>query len=129
MIISADSDAIHQVLYNLIENAIKFSWDGGKLRIKITSRNDEVKISIYNEGIGVAPEDLGQVFERFYKADKSRGLDKSGTGLGLYICKAIIDAHGGSIKLDSKQDEWCEFVISLPRNVDANRRPNRTVRK
>ena len=114
MPVIADKDAIYQVLYNLCHNAIKFSKEGGKLSVKIT-RIDEgkVRISVFDEGQVIPKEDINMVFERFYKSDKSRGLDKSGVGLGLYICKTIIDAHGEEIHVESRENEGTEFYFTL----------------
>ena len=89
MLAFADRDAIYQVLYNICDNAVKFSREGGKYRIRITSKDKKINVSVYNEGQGIPEEDLAIVFDRFYKSDKSRGLDKSGVGLGLYIAKTI----------------------------------------
>ena len=98
MIAHGDKDAINQVIYNLCHNAIKFSYEGGKYRVSITySGEDEIRFSVYNEGIGITKEELPFVFDRFYKSDKSRGLDKSGVGLGLFISKTIVDAHNGEM--------------------------------
>ena len=117
-----DSDAIHQVVYNLIDNAIKFSYDGGALKIKLFCEKSRVYISVYNEGVGMSDEDIKHVFDRFYKADKSRGLDKTGVGLGLYICKAIAEAHGSTIKVFSEQGKWCRFEFSLEATAAPDRR-------
>ena len=112
--VMADKDAIHQILYNLCDNAVKFSREGGKYRIRIVTEDKKVLVSVYNEGQGIAKEDLPFVFERFYKSDKSRGLDKTGVGLGLFISKTIIDAHRETITVDSEQGEFCEFTFTLP---------------
>ncbi len=109
----ADKDAIHQILYNICDNAVKFSREGGKLRIDIVSKDKRIHVSVYNEGEGIPKEDLPFVFERFYKTDKSRGLDKTGVGLGLYIAKTIIDAHGESISVQSEKGEYCRFEFTL----------------
>ena len=110
----ADRDAIYQVLYNLCDNAVKFSKEGGELKISIEKlKNRKYLVSIYNEGNGISPEDLPLVFERFYKSDKSRGLDKSGVGLGLYICKTIIEAHGEEIKVESEHGKNCKFRFTV----------------
>ncbi len=109
----ADRDAIYQVLYNLCDNAVKFSREGGKYRIKITKKNRKILVSVYNEGMGIPAEELPSVFDRFYKSDKSRGLDKSGVGLGLYIVKTIVDSHGEEIWVQSTYGEYCEFVFTL----------------
>ena len=112
--VHADEDAIHRVIYNLCHNAIKFSKNGGLLRIKLErTKADKVNISVYNEGQGIAAEDLPFVFERFYKSDKSRGLDKTGIGLGLYISKTMIDAHGEQLSVRSEEGKNCEFSFAL----------------
>ncbi|MCI8331416.1 MAG: HAMP domain-containing histidine kinase [Clostridiales bacterium] len=113
MLAYADPDAIYQILYNLCDNAIKFSHVGGKYRVSIIRNEEKIFVSVYNEGIGIKSEDLPFVFERFYKGDKSRGLDKAGLGLGLYICKAIMDAHGEEIWVKSEYEKYCEFVFTL----------------
>ena len=101
----ADKDAIHQVLYNLCHNAIKFASDGGKFRIKLSRATDtKLKVEVYNQGQPISDEDAKHIFDRFYKTDKSRGLDKSGVGLGLYICKTIIDAHDETIGIETVDD-------------------------
>jgi len=116
MYVLADRDAMYQIVYNLVDNAVKFSEERGTLRIAIDTRKkgQKVRVRVYNRGQGIAKEDLPYVFERFYKSDKSRGLDKKGVGLGLYIVKTIIEAHGESIEVDSEQGEWCEFTFTLP---------------
>lgn len=113
MIAFADKDAIHQVLYNLMHNAIKFSKDGGKFTVTITRAAKKIKVSVYNEGQGIADDELKLIFDRFYKTDKSRGLDKSGVGLGLYICKTIIDAHDEQICAESNGVDNAEFYFTI----------------
>ena len=110
----ADHDAIYQILYNLCDNAVKFSREGGTLRIGIlTEKEKSIRVSVYNEGEGIAADDIPFVFERFYKGDKSRGLDKSGVGLGLFISKTIMDAHHEKIWVKSEQGRYCEFSFTL----------------
>lgn len=109
----SDKDAIHQVLYNLCENAVKFSCDGGKYDISIKDLGKNVSVTVRNEGIGISAEDLPHVFDRFYKSDKSRGLDRSGVGLGLFIVKTICDNLGESISVDSVQNSFCSFTLTL----------------
>jgi signal transduction histidine kinase len=85
------------------------------LRIAVTCTKDKrIQVSVYNEGEGIAAEDIPFVFERFYKGDKSRGLDKSGVGLGLFISKTIMDAHREKIWVQSEQGRYCEFCFTLP---------------
>lgn len=114
MTVYADHDAIYQILYNICDNAVKFSREGGKYKISLLEKDKKVYISVFNEGIGIPSEELPFVFERFYKSDKSRGLDKTGVGLGLYIAKTIIDAHEEEIWVKSAHGENCEFVFTLP---------------
>jgi len=118
MLAFADRDAIYQILYNICDNGVKFSREGGKYRITITSADQpkgKLKVSVFNEGQGIAPADLPYIFERFYKSDKSRGLDKTGVGLGMYISRTIIDAHDERIWVTSDYGENCEFSFTLSR--------------
>ena len=113
MMALGDKDAVNQVIYNLCHNAIKFSYPNAKYRVSIKDNGDKLCFSVYNEGIGIASEELPFVFDRFYKSDKSRGLDKTGVGLGLFISKTIIDAHGGEMTVESEYEKWCEFKFTL----------------
>ena len=117
MMVYGDTDAINQVIYNLCHNAIKFSYNEGLYRVSIKyDSNYTVRFTMYNEGIGIASDDIPYVFDRFYKSDKSRGLDKTGTGLGLFITKTIVEAHGQKITVESEYEKWCMFSFTLPRN-------------
>lgn len=109
----ADKDAIYQILYNLCDNAVKFASPGGRLSIDIGKRDKKLFVSVKNTGEGIGAEDLPFVFERFYKSDRSRGLDKTGMGLGLYIVKTIIDQHEEQIWVKSEKGKFCEFVFTL----------------
>ena len=114
MSVTADRDAIYQVLYNLCDNAVKFASEGGAFRLSVRRlKGRKVLVSVYNEGQGIPVDDLPYVFERFYKSDKSRGLNKTGAGLGLYIAKTIVDAHGGDIWVDSEHGKNCCFHFTL----------------
>lgn len=122
MIANADKDAIHQVLYNLCHNAVKFARDGGRFIIKITKEEPKkLRISVLDDGECLVGEDKEMVFDRFYKTDKSRGLDKNGVGLGLYICKTIVEAHGEKIGVIS-ESEGCEFWFTLKEGARVERR-------
>ena len=110
----ADPDLIHQVAYNLLDNAIKFTPAGGTIRFSVEKLGPEAEISIWNSGQGISPEALPYVFERFYKEDRSRGLHARGSGLGLNICKVLVNLAGGQIRVESQQGEWCRFVFTLP---------------
>jgi signal transduction histidine kinase len=113
LMVFSDKDAINQVLYNICDNAVKFSKDGGKYKIAIKEELSKVTVKVYNEGEGIPNEDLPYVFDRFYKSDKSRRLDKTGVGLGLYICKTIMDNLGEDISVEGTYGEYCEFTIKL----------------
>lgn len=117
MSVIADHDAIYQIFYNICDNAVKFSRDEGVLRVSICRTENEKKnklqVSVYNQGQGIAAEDIPMVFERFYKGDKSRGLDRRGTGLGMYIAKTIISAHGEDIWVTSAEGKDCQFTFTL----------------
>lgn len=112
-----DTDAIHQIVYNLMDNALKFSDEGGKYQITITEEGSKIVTSVYNEGEGIPEGDLPYVFDRFYKSDRSRGLDKTGVGLGLYIARTIIEAHGETISVESEHGKWCRFTFTLPKGT------------
>ena len=117
VLVYADPDLIHQVAYNLLDNAIKFTPPGGTIRFSVEKLGPEAEIAIWNSGQGIAPEALPFVFDRFYKEDKSRGLHARGAGLGLHICKVLVNLSGGQIRAESKQGEWCRFVFTLPVEV------------
>ena len=109
-----DKDLIHQVVYNLIDNAVKFCNESGYLEFSSTKDNELAFIHIKNSGSGISREEINHVFDRFYKTDKSRSLDKNGVGLGLNIVKSILDLHGGNITVGSVLGEYTEFIIGLP---------------
>lgn len=120
LFVSADADAMYRVLYNLIENAVKFSRERGKLAVTISRTESRARFEIYNEGIGIPEEDLPNVFDRFYKSDKSRGEDKKGVGLGLYFVKTIVSAHGGEIRAESREGIDTRFTMELPLYKESN---------
>ena len=121
MFVLADRDAIHQILYNICDNAVKFASVKGKLKMSFSwsesesNRRRKAVVRIYNEGQGIPAEDLPFVFDRFYKSDKSRSLDKSGVGLGMFISKTIIEAHDETISVASEYGQYCEFTFTLAR--------------
>ncbi len=113
MTVRADMNSIRQVLTNLIENAIKFTNQGGEIRITTKSHRHEVRVSVYNTGCGISADDIKMIFERFYKADKSRSQNRGGTGIGLYIVKDILNRHGKEITVQSREGEYAEFTFEL----------------
>lgn len=114
VLVYADPDLIHQVVYNILDNAIKFTPAGGTIRFHVEKLGPEVEVSIWNSGQGISAEALPYVFQRFYKEDSSRGLHARGSGLGLNICKVLVNLSGGQIRVESQQGEWCRFVFTLP---------------
>jgi signal transduction histidine kinase len=109
----ADPDAIHQVMYNLVDNAIKFTQEGGTVSIGISAKSKKALVRVRNTGEGIPEEEISHIFERFYKSDRSRGLDKTGTGLGLYIVKTILEKHGEEISVESVVGAYTEFHFGL----------------
>lgn len=114
--INADSDKISQVFVNLLSNALKYTPAGGKVFISAYSENNYLKVIVKDTGYGISKEDLPYIFERFYRADKSRNRITGGSGIGLTIVKAIIEAHKGSINVVSELNAGSEFIISIPLN-------------
>ena len=110
-----DQDLLHQVIYNLVENAVKFTNQGGYIKLQISDGIDRTSVVIENSGPGISPEELPMIFDRFYKTDKSRSRDKNGMGLGLYIVRTIIKLHGGDITVSSVMDEYCRFEFYIPK--------------
>ncbi len=115
LLIEGDSDMIHQVVYNLVENAVKFTNEGGEISVAVRDEGDEAYAEITNTGAGIPPEQIGFVFDRFYKTDKSRSMDKNGMGLGLYLVRSIIRLHGGEITAESVENEYTRFSFHLPK--------------
>lgn len=113
MMVQADFGKIQQVIYNLIDNAIKFSGNDSSIDIETYDRNGKVFVSVKDHGCGISKEDQKKIFERFYKADNSRGKDKQGTGLGLSITKEIINAHQQNIDVVSTPGVGTEFIFTL----------------
>ena len=112
----ADTDMIYQVIYNLFDNAVKFTNDNGYIQINVSDIGDSIQVSIKNSGDGIDASELSRVFERFYKVDKSRSLDAKGAGLGLYIVKTMVEMHGGRIFARSDSKSEAEFVFTLPKS-------------
>jgi len=116
MYVTADVDKIQQVLYNLLDNAIKFSHHDSVIKIETTEKKNKIFVSVKDSGIGIPKEDLKMVWERFYKSDLSRGKDKKGTGLGLAIAREIILSHNEHINVISTEGVGTEFIFSLAKS-------------
>ena len=98
----ADADSITQVIYNLMDNAVKFCQQGGTLGLKIQPEDKKIFVSVSNTGLTIPENELSRIFDRFHKTDKSRSIDRDGVGLGLYIVKTIICSHGEDISVTSR---------------------------
>ena len=118
MIAVGDEDAIYRVIFNLVDNAIKFTPEGGQINVRSTVIDGKINLSVRNTGCGISKDDAAHIFERFYKADKSRGINKRGTGIGLFLVKNIIKEHGEDIILTSKEGEFAKFTFTLPLYTD-----------
>ncbi len=114
--VTADEAKIEQVLYNLLDNAIKFSHTNSIIKLETTEKGEKIFVSVKDFGTGIPSESQKRVFDRFYKIDSSRGRDKGGTGLGLSIVKEIITAHGENINVISTEGVGSEFIFTLPKS-------------
>jgi signal transduction histidine kinase len=113
-VILADEDRIDQVLYNLVSNAVKYSTNGGEIRLTGGVQPDQVIVCVQDQGQGIAPGDIHHIFDRFYRAEAAQRKTK-GAGLGLYLSRAVIEAHGGKIWADPRHKEGARICFSLPR--------------
>jgi len=114
VVVYADEKRLRQVLINLLSNAVKYTDDGGQIRIQVRKSKNRAELIISDTGIGIAEEDLPNIFEHLYRTDKSRNRSTGGSGIGLSIAKAIVEAHGGTITAKSVPGTGSEFTVSLP---------------
>jgi two-component system phosphate regulon sensor histidine kinase PhoR len=112
--VRADETRLQEILYNLLDNAVKYSREGGDLRLSAEQRNGEIALSVSDTGIGIGKNDLPRVFERFYRVDKARSRELGGTGLGLSIVKHIAQLHGGRVEAESEPGQGTTIRILLP---------------
>jgi len=115
LVADGDPERVHQVVANLLENAIRHSPKGGRIWLRAYADADEVTFELSDEGPGIPEAEAERVFERFYRADPSRASSQGGTGLGLAIARWIVDLHGGRIRAENAQPNGCRMVVSLPR--------------
>ena len=116
----ADAQRLEQVMTNLVENAIKYGHDGGKVVVSLEEEKKNIQVSVRDDGPGIPPEHLSRIFERFYRVDKSRAKDRGGTGLGLAIVKHILNAHRSKVTVMSKLEKGTEFRFKLERPDSAS---------
>ena len=112
--INGDASKLGQVVYNLIDNAVKYTPEGGIVTVTLTSDSREAVLNVRDNGIGIPPEDLSHIFDRFYRVDKARSRATGGTGLGLSIVRQMVQLHGGEITVDSVSGEGSTFTVTLP---------------
>lgn len=118
-----DDDRLKQVLTNLIKNSLKAtSPKTGKVEVKLEEKNNEVVVSVIDNGRGIPPDAKDQIFKKFYQADTTSTREKGGSGLGLSICKGIVEAHGGTIWMDSEISKGTTFSFTIPK-AETNRTP------
>jgi signal transduction histidine kinase len=111
---TADPERVHQVLTNLVENAVRHSPDGGHITIAARPAPNGVELAVSDEGPGIPPNEASLVFERFYRSDAARSSKDGGSGLGLAIARWIVDLHGGDIKAEQGEPSGCRMVVTLP---------------
>ena len=122
--VDADRERVHQVLFNLVDNAVRFTPSGGAVTVSAQRHNGSVEIRVADTGVGIPPEHLPRLFERFYRADPARSREDGGTGIGLAIARSVVEAHGGHIRAESELGEGSVFTFDLPVAIAAakNRR-------
>ena len=111
----ADEDRLQEVIYNLLDNAVKYSQPGGQITVRAELARDKVRVSVSDQGVGIPTRDLPRIFERFYRADKARSRELGGTGLGLSIVKHIAQLHGGSVEAESEVGRGTTISVSCHR--------------
>jgi len=113
--IDADRDAVYQIFANLVDNAVKYTPAGGQVTVSASEENGQVAVQVADTGVGIPKSDLPRIFERFYRADKARSRQSGGTGLGLSIVKHLVEAHGGTVSVESAPNRGSTFTFTLPR--------------
>jgi signal transduction histidine kinase len=112
--VRGDEDQLRRLLFNLLDNAIKYTPSGGTIAVRVTCPYSRAQVEVADTGIGIAPEHLEHLFERFYRVDPARGRESDGTGLGLAICRSIAEAHGGTIAVESAVGRGTRVTLTLP---------------
>lgn len=115
-IISGDKRRLYQIIFNLLSNAVKYSCDGRDIHIRITEAPKSAILTVEDDGIGIPPEELQLIFERFYRTDRSRNRKTGGSGIGLTIVKSLVQAHGGTVRAENKETRGSRFIVTLPKN-------------
>jgi signal transduction histidine kinase len=110
----ADRERIHQVLFNLVDNAVRFTPPGGSVAVRAARLNGRCEVRVVDTGTGIPPEHLPRLFERFYRVDPARSREDGGTGIGLAIARSVVEAHGGHIRAESEPGAGSTFTFDLP---------------
>jgi signal transduction histidine kinase len=118
--IDGDEERLRRAFSNILDNAVKYNVEGGRIELTGEQSADALTVRIANAGPGVAEDEISRVFDQFYRAEKSRSLQHGGSGLGLTMVKRIVELHGGTVKLESQQGRWTIVTVSLPRRPYAN---------
>ena len=113
-----DGGKLNQVLYNLTDNAMKYTQDGGTIQVSLEEDGANLIWRVKDNGVGIPPEDQAHIFDRFYRVDKARSRETGGTGLGLSIVRQMVMMHGGSIRVESEAGKGSCFIVTLPKNRD-----------
>ena len=115
MHVLGDPDQLRRLLFNLLDNAIKYTTDGGAIRVGSECHGEQVRVVVADNGIGIAAEHIPHIFNRFYRVDPARGREATeGIGLGLAICRSIVEAHGGCIEVESHVGRGTQVTCTLP---------------
>ena len=118
-LVEGDIGLVERVLTNLIENALAYTPTGGSVRVALSARRDAVEVSVADTGGGIRPEDLPHIFDRFYRADRSRDRSRSGAGLGLAIAREIVELHGSTLRVQSELNKGTTFRFALARSISS----------
>ena len=118
MTTSGDGHLLTRLFFNLIHNAYRYSDPGGQVTVELTQTSNSANIKIKNTGMGISEDDLPLIFERFYRADKSRTRETGGTGIGLALVRQVTDLHQGTITVQSKVGHETEFKVQLPKEIE-----------
>ena len=114
IIIRGDKSKLGQVIYNLTENAIKYTPDGGRIAVTLIQRGKLAVLSVQDNGVGIPKEDIAHIFDRFYRVDKARSREAGGSGLGLSIVRQLVELHGGRVTVESEFGHGSTFTVELP---------------
>lgn len=118
LVIQGDGEKLYRAFSNILDNAVKYNIDGGRIELTTDQSDAELTVTVANTGPGVAEAEISRVFDQFYRVEKSRSIQNGGSGLGLAIVKRIIELHDGKIKFESRQKDWTRITVSMPRRGD-----------